>query len=217
MTPLTCPQCAQVDQVRSVQSIYDSQSGVTHSWELAVGGVQSHGIVTSNLALRLCPPPEPRQQSAVGCGTAFVLVGALCAAAATGAGATKDPGLIVIAIGALCVVAVVITKARRREQTLKQEYKEYAAAWPAMVEVWQRSMACLRCHGVFFPPNAPLPGFGARQLIPIDAFHAAVTDIGARLVLASPEPPDRKQPLPPAGKLWSPVARAREKWGGRGR
>ncbi|MGH3379382.1 MAG: hypothetical protein ACRDP6_32085 [Actinoallomurus sp.] len=109
-----------------------------------------------------------------------------------------DPAFIVMAIGALCVVPVVINKAIRRGQTLKREYEEYAAVWPAMVKVWQESIACLRCHGVFFPSNVPIPGLGSGQLIPIDAFHAAVTDIGTRLVLASPEPPDRQRPLPPA-------------------
>ena len=202
MNPLICPRCAQVDQVQSVQSIYNSQSGVTHlthNWD--VGGGQSHGTLTSNLALRLSPPPVPRRQSATGCGTAAALIGAIvfaliCVDAGITAG--TNPAFIVLAIGALCVVPFVINKDLRRGQILKREYEEYAAVWPAMVQVWQNSIVCLRCHGVFFPSNVPIPGHGYGQLIPIDAFHAAVTDIGTRLVLASPEPPDRHQPLPPA-------------------
>lgn len=131
----------------------------------------------------------------MGCGSVLVLIGALSLAFLTGgAGADEGaPGLIVIAIGALCVVPVVINKAIRRARELKREYEQYAAVWQAMIQVWQESIACLRCHGVFFSPNVPIPRRG--QLIPIDAFHAAVTDIGTRLVRAFPEPPDHNRPL----------------------
>lgn len=212
MNPLTCPQCAQVDQVQSVQSVYATQSGVTHGSSLAVGGaltgpmvarVESRGTLASNLALRLTPPPEPRRQSAAGCGVAFAVTGALGIAAVAFAGSRVTEGTdktksIAIVIGALCVIPIVIIGVIRRERTFKRQYKEYAAIWPAMMQVWQRAMACLRCHGVFFPPEVPTPGLSAEQLIPIDVFQAAVTDIGNRLLLASPEASDHKKPLPPA-------------------
>lgn len=197
MNSLACPRCGQVDQVQSVQSIYNSQSGVTHSWEHAVGGVESHGVLTSNLALLLSPPPAPRHRSAMGCDTAFALIvsislGLFCIGVGVDQGA---PVLVVGGIGLLCVSPFVISHTNRRSRELKREYEQYAAVWPAMMQVWQESIACLRCHGVFFSPNLPIRERGAVQPIPIDAFHAAVTDIGSRLVRAFPEPPDHRQPL----------------------
>jgi hypothetical protein len=60
-----------------------------------------------------------------------------------------------------------------------------------MTQVWQKAMACLRCHSVFFPPDM---GLAAGRLI--DAFAAAVTE-GTRLALA-PAVTSGRRDLPPA-------------------
>jgi hypothetical protein len=210
---LACPRCAQVDQVQSVQSTYATQSGVTHTSGIAVGGslagpmaarVTSHGTQASHLALRLAPPPQPRRRSAWGCGTLFAFLGSIGVGAVAFAGSSVTTGTtavkgIVIGVGAFCVVPVLLVATFRRERALKREYREYAAVWPAMTQVWQNAMACLRCHGVFFPPEVPYPRLAAGQLIPIDRFHDAVTEIGTRLILA----PDHR-PLPPPPRETGP-------------
>jgi hypothetical protein len=218
MNGLTCPRCAQVDQVQSVQSIYTTQSGIHHSSGLAVGGVlaggpmvarvTSTGTQASHLALRLAPPPEPRRRSAFGCGAwlglvllvCFGLIGLIGASVASGPDAAKDRLVGYLAgIISLCLVPVVIFVTIRRERALKREYQSYAAVWPAMTQVWQTAMACLRCHGVFFPPGTPLTAMvGGTQLLPIDDFQNAVTDLGTRLVLAPAIPAEPKPLTPPA-------------------
>ena len=212
MHPLVCPHCAQVDQVLSAQSVYATQSGTTYGSGVAVGGtlagpvvarVESHGTVVSNLAARLAPPPQPRVRSAVGAGTVLALLGILVvsAIAATAGSASDGAGEMVgfaIAIIVLGAIPLVLRRVLRRERELKREFEAYAAVWPSMNYLWQRAMVCLRCHGVFFPPDTPAPGLGAGRLIPIGAFHDAITDLGTRLVLTPGEPPPAP-PLPPAG------------------
>lgn len=60
-------------------------------------------------------------------------------------------------------------------------------------------MVCVRCHGAFFPPAAVRAGLGPSLLIPVDAFQAAVTDIGTRLALDPPGTADRLLPPAPPG------------------
>lgn len=215
MNALACPRCAQLDAVQNVQSVYAAQSGVTHSTGIAAGGVLgagpvvmgtvSHGTQASHLALRLSPPPAPRRRTAVNCGV-LLLFAALIGLGLWGvvAAATSDPATepsrrvagVIIAIVFFGLVAVLFGLVLGKGRRLKGEYDDYAAVWPAMSHVWQNAMVCLRCHGIFFPPGVLHAGLGPSGLIPIDAFHDAVTEIGTRLALDSPMSSARR--LPPA-------------------
>lgn len=207
---LVCPRCGQLDQVQNAQSIYAAQSGVTHSTGVAVGGgigagpmamaVTSHGTQTSHLAMRLAPPPPPRRRSAWNCGVILLLTVLLgmSAIAASMASASTRPGqpddhvrylVTAVVCAALAVVVYVVAFVQGRR--LKRGYAAYAAVWPAMMRTWQSAMVCLRCHGAFFPPGVLHASLGPSRLIPLDAFHAAVGDIGARMALGELAAPER--------------------------
>ncbi|MCO5993022.1 hypothetical protein [Actinoallomurus rhizosphaericola] len=215
---LVCPQCAQLDQVQNAQSIYAAQSGVTHSTGVAVGGVigagpmamavTSHGTQTSHLAMRLAPPPPPRRRSAWNCGVVLIFaistgIGLIAVSQLSVSGRAEQAGdrwgyLVTSVVGfglAMAVYVMAFVQGRR----LKRGYEAYAAVWPAMMHTWQNAMVCLRCHGAFFPPGVLHSSLGPSRLIPIDAFHAAVTDIGAHMAVAPSVAPDRSIPSAPEG------------------
>ena len=201
-----CPRCSQVDQVRSVQTIYAAQTGVTRSAGTAVGGIiggnpvimpvimntSSYGTDASSLALQLAPPPHPRRISVMNCGViaAFILpVGMVL----LGWGLTVRPpgpstgdrvsGPIFLILGlalALGLFLIFFFESRKFER----RYRAHVAVWPALVHVWQNAMICLRCYGAFFPAGALPTGPSPDEFIPIGFFQAAVTDIGNRLARA---------------------------------
>lgn len=162
--------------------------------------VTSHGTQISHLAMRLAPPPPPRRRSAWTCGTVlpFTLFLGIGVIGVSGVATSNRPGqpdlrwgYLVTAVVCLALATVVYLVAFVQGRRLKRGYEAYAAVWPSMMHIWQNAMVCLRCHGAFFPPGALHPSIGPSRLIPIDAFQAAVTEIGSRIAVAPPLVPER--------------------------
>ncbi|MEV5747948.1 hypothetical protein AB0L00_09025 [Actinoallomurus sp. NPDC052308] len=186
---------------------------MAHSTGVAPGGgigagpmamaVTSHGTQTSHLAMRLAPPPPPRRRSALNCGVVlmFAMFIGLGLIALSGFSLNDRPDqasdrwtYLATAVVCLCLTAAVYLMVLVQGRRLKRGYEAYAAVWPAMMHTWQNAMVCLRCHGAFFPPGVLHPSLGPSRLIPLDGFHAAVSDIGARIAVGAPAAPDRSIP-----------------------
>ncbi|MEK2489447.1 hypothetical protein WN990_07795 [Kitasatospora purpeofusca] len=199
MSSFRCPQCGEVDQVRSVQAVRDSQigtftgQGTGYSYDRTPTTIYTFGASSSQLADRLAPPPVPRMaEPRNGCGIVamlFVAVGAGLFSVLAVTTGSDDPdgrraamiGYGVVATIFLLVAVGLISSRRRHLRQARQEFEAYTALYPSLVTAWQSSYVCGRCHLSFLPNGVIDLGLGRTAMAPIDRFPDLVAFVAARL------------------------------------
>ncbi|MEE1783222.1 hypothetical protein PUR71_09880 [Streptomyces sp. SP17BM10] len=208
MSRINCPQCGTLDQVRSVPSIYESQtstyagtstgysSGVAYASGVGVipsfgsSTVHTSGSSSSLLASHIAPPPPPRlAQPGGGCGLAVVLA----FAAAWGVillpylftSGDKDAGrnaaIMFTVLGGPFVFAAVmmlINRAKSRRQA-REAFQSHSVVYPSFATAWSAAYLCLRCHVAYVPEGALATG--ASPAVPVHRFPDLVATTAARL------------------------------------
>ncbi|MFF8771518.1 hypothetical protein [Kitasatospora sp. NPDC015120] len=211
MSRLACPQCSAIDQVRSVPSVFESQTSTYtgrstgHSSGVAyasgVGIVPTFGSTTtfvsgsssSLLADQLAPPPAPRLAAPRnGCAITAMFglaVGALFLAtivsiSTSGQENSGRDALILLAVLAtpFLLTAVGLLIGRARfRRRARREFEAYAAVHPSLVSAWQSSYLCQRCHVAFLPAGALGLDLGSTAVVPVPRFPDLVAFVAGRL------------------------------------
>jgi hypothetical protein len=200
MNSLACPRCEHIDQVQSVATVYSAETGthVSTTTGASAGafglspvmmGHRAHtsGTHTSQLALLVAPPSEPRRpprtlllKELV----AVVIVGLtgllLTLSAILPSGTPLPQARAVGVVGGVGLVAVAFAVLWFGQRYRRREWAAYRTArqlWPHVTRTWWEAMACRRCYIAFYPPDA-LPGVAAaRQMIPLPEFRSTQSKI----------------------------------------
>ncbi|NUR69720.1 MAG: hypothetical protein HOU81_02780 [Hamadaea sp.] len=206
MTALDCPQCSQPDQVQSVRSVYESQSGTYSGVSTGVtsgvgfaGGravpvvgrtvTRTSGRTSTLLADTLAPPPVPAmppQRGGVLIGLALaapVLAGCLTVPLlASGADhAVRNAVIFWAAIGGpflVVAIALIVYRITARQRA-RRAYDAYSAIYPAQSAVWNAAFFCGRCNLAFLPVGAL--GVPGRHQTVAPQFQYMVTTVAAQL------------------------------------
>ncbi|SDT74218.1 hypothetical protein SAMN05216371_4670 [Streptomyces sp. TLI_053] len=199
MSSFRCPQCGEVDQVRSVPAVREAHistfagTSTGHTYDHTV---TTHTVGTSSslLADRLAPPAAPRMADpGYGCGIVAALLltfgAGLFAVMVLVTGGSDDQdgrraALIVYSglAAVFLIVTVGLVKARRqRLGQVRQEFEAYAAVYPSLVTAWRSSYLCGRCHLTFLPNGVIDLGLGRTAMAPVERFPDLVAFVAARL------------------------------------
>ncbi|MFD7902677.1 hypothetical protein ACFV4F_38595 [Kitasatospora sp. NPDC059722] len=207
MSRINCPQCGTLDQVRSVPSVYESQtstysgtstgysSGVAYARGVGVvpsfgsSTVHSSGSTSSLLASHIAPPPPPRLVRPSG-GCALAIVVAVAAAWALAMlplltsgdkGAGQNSAIAFTVLGGpfvLAAVLLIIQRSRTRRRSQKA-FEAHSVVYPSFATAWSAAYLCLRCHVAYVPEGAL--GIGASPAVPVHRFPDLVASTAARL------------------------------------
>lgn len=193
---IDCPQCASRDQVQTVRSVYEAQSGtyagVTTGATVGVGSggativgrttFHTSGTQSTRLADHLAPPPAPSiTKPRGGC-----LLAAMCAAPVLAAVLTVplllsgSPKALFNALVFWCaismpfvvVAAVLIGRRVGDHGRARAAFAAQTAAHPGLMAVWSAAYVCVRCHLAYVPADA-IAAAGPR-IAPVPQFQHMV-------------------------------------------
>lgn len=190
MHPLTCPRCGQIDQVRSIATVYTAGSGIgpgPASMGCRYGPI---GAMSSQLAMLVAPHPapyRPRRTPSDWEFALFLLVGVPGLLVAGYAVSTRDApsltarfGELVIGLMMLAIPVIVWWFARRGRRRRWAAFEAYQRIWPEVARAWWEALLCLRCHIAFYARGS-LPGVdAARRMIPLPEFRVAVLAVASQ-------------------------------------
>ncbi|MGW2251898.1 hypothetical protein ACWCXH_17085 [Kitasatospora sp. NPDC001660] len=208
MSRINCPQCGTLDQVRSVPSVYESQtstysgtstgysSGVAYASGVGViptfgsSTVHTSGASSSLLANQIAPPPPPRlARPGSGCGLAIlvavasawgvVLLPYLFTSGDQHAG--RNTAIMFAILGGPFVFAAVMMLVNRAKfrRRAQQDFQAHSAVYPSYAAAWSAAYLCQRCHVAYVPEGA-LP-IAASPAVPVHRFPDLVAGTAARL------------------------------------
>ncbi|MFE5585626.1 hypothetical protein [Kitasatospora sp. NPDC056531] len=204
---INCPQCGALDQVRSVPSVYQSQSsrysgtstgyssGVAYASGVGVvpaygrSTVHTSGVSSSLLAVQIAPPPRPRlAKPGLGCEIAslFFLASVFLLFVLPPVLTSDKPHVrgFLLAFGMLggpfvvAGVALSVRRARKADR-FRRQFEEYSEIQPSLAAAWSATFLCLRCNVAYLPDGEF--GISPAPVVPVCDLHGLVAVTAARL------------------------------------
>ncbi|MDH6710188.1 hypothetical protein P3T27_006937 [Kitasatospora sp. MAA19] len=207
MSRINCPQCGALDQVRSVPSVYQSQtsrysgtstgytSGVAYASGVGVvpaygqATVHTSGVSTTLLAKQVAPPPRPQlAKPGSGCEIAslffLALVFLLFLLPPVLTSDKHELRGFLLAFGMLggpplvAGVAMAVRRAKKGDR-MRQQFEEYSAIQPSLAAAWRATYLCLRCNVAYLPDGEF--GISPAPVVPVCDLHGLVAVTAAHL------------------------------------
>jgi hypothetical protein len=190
MHPLTCPRCGQIDQVRSVATVYTAGSGIgagTAPMGYHYGPISA---VSSQLAMLVAPHTPPYRPQRAPSGWEFALFlcvgvpGTLIAGYAVSARDAPSLGArfggLFIGLTMLAIPVIGWSFAQPGRRRRWAAYEAYQRIWPEVARAWWEAFLCLRCHIAFYAAGALQGVDAARRMIPLPEFRVAVLAVASQ-------------------------------------
>lgn len=174
MSPaLACPQCGQIDQVRSVPAAHLAGGGTIHA-----GRWTDWTVSDTRFFLNPPQPPQPISLwvwSAITLGVVFAMCGGVLSLAAA---AARDANYAVVGLIGSAPGLLITFAFTALAMWLAHRKREQRSSHARMMQIWSRGWWCHRCAGVFLPEVSE-DNRQAGRLISPNEFHHLVTQSGA--------------------------------------